>query len=54
MDDFLFPFIFGVVIGFIVSYGITETSWKKEMVTRGYAYYCQDTGDWAWIGECEE
>ncbi len=54
MDDFLVPVIFGVLLGSIATYVFTEISWKDELVTRGYAYYCQDTGDWAWAGECEE
>lgn len=26
---------------------------KAQAVERGYAEYCSTTGNWSWIGECE-
>lgn len=30
------------------------TAWQSEVIERGYALYCADTGDFAWKGECNE
>jgi hypothetical protein len=27
--------------------------WEETTVARGLAMYCPNSGDWAWIGECE-
>ena len=36
--------------------GMTQASefWRRAIVSRGLAIYCPDTGQWAWLGECNE
>lgn len=28
--------------------------WQRATVEKGYAEYCTKSGDWSWIGECDE
>lgn len=32
----------------------SDRDWEAEMVNRGYAHYCRNSGEWAWKGECDE
>ena len=51
---FIMGLLFGLFSTGILALIITETSWREEIVERGLAQYCPMTGDWAWIGECDE
>ncbi len=42
-------FCFGIFYGGQV-YGIHIM--EKDAVTRGHGLYCPNTGDFAWVGEC--
>lgn len=42
-------FCFGLTLGLLIS----ESRYQKQAIYRSYALYCPDSGDWAWIGECE-
>lgn len=54
MENFVFGFLFGTLLTFFAVYGVQDGTWKQEMIDRGYAQYCQDTGEWAWLGDCKE
>jgi hypothetical protein len=43
---------FGVILGAVLMYSTTRDYYHKELVDRGYAMYCPDTGDWNWKGDC--
>lgn len=34
------------------AWSTTDEQWRREIVSRGLAEYCSQTGNWAWLGEC--
>lgn len=45
--------IIAIVIAIFFSGQLHGTNlMQKEAISRGYASYCPDTGDFAWNGEC--
>jgi hypothetical protein len=62
MSDFFVSAVVGFIMGLlfglfstgILAIIIAENSWREKIVERGLAQYCPMTGDWAWIGECDE
>ena len=56
-------FVFGLLgmfVGFVIwasAGAITTTSvdrgWKLQAIQHAAALYCPDTGEWAWVGDCE-
>lgn len=59
MSNFFWGFILmvaGLTGLFFAGFGIgghTQTlNWQDEIIERGYALHCPDTGDFAWKGEC--
>lgn len=60
MDNFGAGFFLGAVFMFVIAgiamLGVTRdanTRWHNEIISRGYAQYCPNNGEWAWKGECE-
>lgn len=57
MTDFIASVLF-ILIVFVTpataAYYFGETkALRSGAIERGYATYCQDTGEWAWQGECD-
>ena len=44
---------FVTLLGYVLWNWTTEPNWQFEAISRGYAIYCPDNGEFAWIGECE-
>jgi hypothetical protein len=57
---FLIVSCIAVVYGIFYFWGYKEggarekSAWQSELIERGHAHHCPDTGEWAWIGECGE
>lgn len=43
--------LFGV--GFLI-YKERDTYWQKQAIERDFGEFCSRTGEWSWIGECEQ
>ena len=41
-------------LGIVVGAAMSNSAHKDDMVKRGLATYCPDTGAWAWVGECAQ
>ena len=41
------------VVTLLAGVNISQSYYREGAIERGYAEYCQKTGEWAWIGECE-
>jgi hypothetical protein len=58
MTDLATGAIVGVIMGLIfgLSLGLRSATWQMESEAneRGYGFYCPDTGNWAWKGECHD
>ncbi len=46
-------YFFGFVAGGLLAFAHTSWSFKSDLINRGMAQYCPDTGEWAFKGECE-
>lgn len=57
MMEYVVAFVIGLAIGigFLSSVWSTDQDriWHQEAISRGYGYFCPDTGRFAWKGECE-
>ena len=65
MAEFFTSAVAGFGIGLIVAAILSMTGldamnrseinsrWQKEAIERDYGEYCSRTGEWAWIGECD-
>ena len=54
MNEFILIFIggfFGVLVGFVIADGIAIPN--AIIIEKGYGLYCPDTGNFAFVGECE-
>jgi hypothetical protein len=40
-------------LGFFFGGLVMVESWQSDLINRGMAQYCPDTGEWAFKGECE-
>lgn len=38
--------------GFVIWDWAVAPDWQAEAISRGYAIYCPDSGDFAWVDEC--
>lgn len=51
-------FLIGIVLGFLIGVisGIYTVSdhYKQSAIERGYGLYCPDTGNFAWVNECQK
>jgi len=54
-------FFVGLMAGFMLFFGIgllisneRDTYWQRQAIERDYGEFCSRTGEWAWIGECEQ
>jgi len=62
MSDFIkdafLCFCSGISIGaaliLFVFQDASEREWETKTVDRGLAIYCPKSGEWAWVGECDE
>ena len=54
ISGFLFGMLTAFVLGVFLFGSVIANHWQSETIERGLAQYCPQTGDWAWIGECEE
>lgn len=54
MDEFVFGSLFGALVAALVATLALNTAWHRETVARGFALYCPENGQWAWVGECGE
>jgi hypothetical protein len=62
MAEEVFSFIVGACIAAIIFYFVggylsakyTTEFFKVEIIERGYGEYCPKTGEFAFIGECDE
>ncbi len=43
-----------LVLGIILGDYTSTTRWQSDLINRGMALYCPDTGEWAFKGECEK
>jgi hypothetical protein len=55
MDEALVGIILGIILcSLLFLPNVTaDSTWEEYAITRGYALYCPDTGDFAWKGECK-
>lgn len=53
---FVFAFIGVAAAAVWVGSGLIsqEAAWRAEAIERGHALHCPSTGNFAWIGECDE
>ena len=42
----------GAVFGLFLGSTLEANDWRDRAYVRGYAEYCRDTIEWAWLGEC--
>lgn len=42
-----------ILLGILVGGSLVGESYREEAVERGYALYCPNNGDWAWVGDCD-
>lgn len=58
MNDDMVSFLLGIILGLAIGgfLGSIENNavWMEDTVELGLAQYCPDTGDWAWVGDCEQ
>jgi hypothetical protein len=52
-------FLVGLMAGFwglflaVAWFATPDHLWQSQAIERGYALYCPNNGNFAWIGECE-
>ncbi len=51
--DYWIGCIMGIALGFYVGFSYASWTFQKDLINRGMAQYCPDTGEWAFKGECE-
>jgi membrane protein DedA with SNARE-associated domain len=62
MAEEVLSFVLGAFIGAFIFYfvghnhggGYITDRYKVELIKRGYGEYCPKTGEFAFIGECDE
>jgi hypothetical protein len=52
--DYWIGFCVGLFSGVYLGFACTSWNWQSDLINRGLAQYCPDTGEWAFKGECEE
>ena len=40
--------LLGFLFGFLTGFSLTNSHWKAEAISRGFAQYCPLLGEWAW------
>lgn len=43
-----------VLLAYVIWSWATEPDWQREAISRGFATYCADNGEFAWRGECKQ
>ena len=62
--DFVIFGIIGIILGItigmlmlVADYATRNAAyemWQQEAIQRNFGEICSNTGEWSWIGECEE
>lgn len=60
--DFVLNGIFGTILGITIGMLVADSAarnavhemWQQEAIQRNFGEICSNTGEWSWIGECEE
>ena len=50
----LLSVIFCLIVWACLGLYLQNYSWKQQAIERGFAQYCEKTGEFSWINECEK
>lgn len=43
-----------ILVVYVITMWVTEPDWQREAISRGFASYCPENGEFAWKGECSQ